>query len=486
MSHENDAQSVPAVTSIGRRAVVIGSGIAGLAAAAALSPFFGQVAVLERDVLPTTPARRPGTPQDGHAHGLLVGGLQSLEALLPELSASFAAAGAVPVCIGQDLREEMPNGLPMPQRDFGMIAYTMSRALLEFTLRHQVLKLPNVEIRPDTHVVRIIPGGHGTRVTGVKIETGISPLETMHADLVVDASGRGQLTSALLQELHGALPEQTAIGMELGYTTALLDIPKDAPTTWKLALTHAHAPYSSRRAVLIPIENNRWMLTVGGLHDERPPGNWDQLLTYMRQFTTHTIYQAVRKQRPVGKLTRWGLAASVWRRFERLDGIPAGLLPIGDAICRFNPVYGQGMSVAAREAALLRNLLHENSHAPDPIVALGTEFPRAAAELIATPWSMAALPDLAFPRTSGERPPDLEESLQFSTALSRLAAKDASVQRMMVEVWHLLTPRSVLDDRVLLDRARAEMRSTIQTTDNALLGFLPGRLAHSQVLTTRA
>lgn len=443
---------------LGKRAVVIGAGIAGMAAAGALAGFFEQVVVLERDRLPEMPAHRPGTSQSWHAHGLLVGGLRALGALFPGIDADFASAGAVTMRINQDFREDHPTRGPMPQRDFGLSGLTMTRPIIEATLRRRASGHPNVTFRQSTPVIGIEVGSDGQRVTGVLCAAERdSSVEVIPADLVVDASGRGQPTLELLQSVGWDRLRETAIGIDLCYTTAIMAIPEDAPTDWRIALAHADAPHSGRRAVLIPVEGNRWMMTVAGRGAERPPAEWGALLAFVRDLGTRTIYSAVRRTKPIGKLARFLTPASVWRHFEGLAALPGGLVPIGDAICRFNPIYGQGMSVASKEAVLLCRLLQERATLPDPLAGLGQAFLAEAKVLIETPWSMAALPDFVYPNTRGERPADLEQSLRFSEALHRLAMRDADVQRLMVEVWHMLKPISVYQDPDLRARVAEEM-----------------------------
>ena len=208
---------------------------------------------------------------------------------------------------------------------------------------------------------------------------------------------------------------------------------------------------------MIPIEGHRWMLTVAGRGAERPPAEWNALLDFLRGLSTPTIYNAVCRLKPTGRLARFLLPESVRRHFETMKVLPDGLLPIGDAVCRFNPVYGQGMSVAAKEAVLLHNVLGAQAALPDPLSGLAQEFLAEAKSLVDTPWTMAALPDLAYPDTRGDRPADLQRSLQFAGALSRLAARDEAVQRMVVEVWHMLKPRSILHDPELTQLVEEEM-----------------------------
>ena len=443
---------------IGKRAVVIGAGIAGLAAAGALSSYFEQVLVLERDGLSSATAPRPGASQGWHAHGLLVGGLMALGELYPALGDDFLRAGAVPLRVNADLREEFPDRDPMPQRDFGISGYTMSRPLIERVLRRRALQQNNISIRQNSDVVAIAADTANRRVTGVRCSTaGSNAHDMIAADLVVDASGRGQLTGELLQSIGLPRPRETAIGIDLCYTTAILPRPDDAPTDWSIVLTQPDAPRSSRRAVMIPIEGHRWMLTVAGRGTERPPAEWHPLLDYVQGLSTQTIYHAVHQLRPVGRLARFLLPESVRRHFEELQAMPDALVPIGDAICRFNPVYGQGMSVAAREAVLLHHLLGARASLTDPLCGLGKEFLAEASPLIDTPWNMAALPDFAYPDTRGDRPEDLERSLKFAGALARIAVRDEAVQRLLIEVWHLIRPHSVLAEPELMQRVEEEM-----------------------------
>ena len=148
---------------------------------------------------------------------------------------------------------------------------------------------------------------------------------------------------------------------------------------------------------MLPLESNRWMLTLGGRRGDKPPGDWEGFLAYMQQLPTPTIYDAVKRAERLGEIARFGFPASVRQHFERLEAFPRGLLPFGDAICRFNPVYGQGMSVAAQEACLLHQLLRKQAEKSDPLAGLASAFFTEAGALIETPWSLAAVSDFAFP-----------------------------------------------------------------------------------------
>jgi 2-polyprenyl-6-methoxyphenol hydroxylase-like FAD-dependent oxidoreductase len=440
---------------IGRQAVVVGAGIAGLAAARVLADYFEHVTVLERDTLPGDACHRSGIPQSKHVHGLLSGGQRALSDLFPDFEQDLVRSGAVPLRVGLDIRAEMQGYDPFPQRDLGWIVYSMSRPLIEFTIRQQVAQYANITLHPRCRAQSFEAAPDGTAVAAVRFVTGDGGNERLPADLVVDATGRGNLALGLLESIGRAQPQETVIEVDIGYATAIFAIPDDASVSWRGVRTFAQAPQRSRAGLMLPLEGNCWMLTLGGRHADKPPGDVDGFLAYSQQLRTPTIYNAIKRAKQVGEIVRFGFPASVWRHFEQVKPFPRGLLPIGDAICRFNPVYGQGMSVAAQEALLLHQLLRRQAEESDPLAGLAPAFFGGACALIETPWAQAAVADFSFPETKGQRPPDFARTLEFRAALTRLAARDPNVHKLMAEVQLLVKPPSVLRDPDLVERVWA-------------------------------
>ena len=445
---------------LARQAVVVGAGMAGLAAARVLADYFEHVTVLERDTLPTETSHRSGIPQSKHVHALLGGGQRALSDLFPGVEDDLARAGAVPFRVGLDVRLETPRHDPFPRRDLGWIAYSMSRPLIELVVRRRVEQQPNVRLCPRCRAQNLETTPDGSTVTAVRFENSGGRGDRLQADLVVDASGRGTLTLGLLEAVGHPPPQETVIGVDIGYASAIFAIPDDFSGDWKGVRTLAQVPQHSRGGLMLALEGNCWILTLAGRHADKPPGDADGFLTYAKQLRTPTIYNAIRRAERVGDIARFGFPASVWRHFERIEAFPRGLLPIGDTICRFNPVYGQGMSVAAQEAVLLRRLLLKLEEEADPLAQLAPAFFAEACALIETPWALAAIPDFVFPQTRGERPPDFERTREFGAALTLLAARDAHVHKLMIEVQQLLMPRSALRNPDLVERVRAVMAET--------------------------
>jgi 2-polyprenyl-6-methoxyphenol hydroxylase-like FAD-dependent oxidoreductase len=442
-------------TAIGKQAIVVGAGMGGLTAARALADYFERVLVLERDALPKQAEARAGTPQAKHVHALLGGGQRALSELFPRVEHDLIKAGAVPVRVGLDIRMERPGYDPFPQRDLGWDAYAQSRALIEFTVRARVSAHANVALRDRCRVEALIGSADGGAVSGVRWVEPDRSRVSLDADLVIDASGRGDVTLALLESLGLPRPEATTIGVDIAYATATFAIPDDAPPDWKGVFSFPASPKSSRGSLLLPLEGRQWIVTVAGRHGDNPPGDEAGFLAFTRELRTPTINDAIKRAKRLGDIARFRFPESVFRHYEALEAFPRGLLVLGDALCRFNPIYGQGMSVAAMEALALSRLLATRAGERDPLAGLARSFFTEASTLIDTPWTQAAIPDFLHPQTRGQRPSGFEQMLNFGLALTKLAASDPAVHKLTAEVQHLLRPRSAYMDPALVQRVSA-------------------------------
>jgi 2-polyprenyl-6-methoxyphenol hydroxylase-like FAD-dependent oxidoreductase len=442
---------------IGKDAIVVGAGIGGLTTAGALADFFEHVVVLERDALPQQAEVRAGTPQARHVHLLLGGGQRALSALFPCFEDDLARADAVPLRAGLDLRMERPGYDPFPQRDLGWLTYAQSRAQIEFTVRERVSALANVTLRDRCRVETLVADDGRRAVTGVQCVDASGRHDRLAADLVVECSGRGDLTLALLASLGYPRPDVTTLGVDIAYSTAIFAIPDDAPADWKSVFTLPGLGKGSRGALLAPLEGRRWIVTTAGRHGDNPPGDVAGFMEFLRTFRTSTIATAVAQAKLLGDIVRFRFPESINRHYDRLRTFPKGLLVLGDAICRFNPVYGQGMSVAAMEAHALKGLLATYAKDADPLGGLASAFFAEAAALIETPWMQAAIPDLVHPEARGERPPDFELTLKIAAAFTKLAARDPAVHKLTAEVGNLLKPRAAYFDPALMQRVQAVM-----------------------------
>jgi 2-polyprenyl-6-methoxyphenol hydroxylase-like FAD-dependent oxidoreductase len=439
---------------LGRRAVVIGAGIGGLSAAGALAKYFEQVEILERDGLPVCAGSRSGTPQDRHPHGLLAGGLRALDQIFPGFKSDLAAAGAVPVSFARDVQFEHPEVGVLPKRDFGISVQCATRPLIELVLRRRAEAVANIMLRPASRVIGIVPAAGGAGVRGVQFVNGSGRFETLDADLVVDASGRGAPTLTLLDALCWDRPQMTEIGVDITYATAVVEIPPDATTEWKLVLTLPDPPHLALHAIMVPTEDGRWITAIADHSATAWIETWDAFLEASRSLITPTVHNALRYAQPPEGIRHYRFPVSTWKHFERLPRLPRGVLPVADAFCRFNPIHGQGMSSAAKQALLLQDML-DRAADPDPIAAVQAGFMAEVASVLETPWIMSTSADLVFPQTRGERPDNFAEARQFEAALFRAAVADPVVHRAMIEVAQLLQPHQRLHEPDVVRRIEA-------------------------------
>jgi 2-polyprenyl-6-methoxyphenol hydroxylase-like FAD-dependent oxidoreductase len=440
---------------LGRQAVVVGAGIGGLAAAGALARHFERVDILERDRLAASVASRSGTPQDRHPHGLLAGGLRALDEIFPGFKHDLAAAGAVPVAFARDVQFERPDVGVLPKRDFGIPVLCATRPLIELVLRRRAEAGANITLRPASRVTGIVPAASGAGAQGIRFVNGSGRSETLDADLVVDASGRAAPTLTLLDALGWDRPQMTEIGVDISYNTAMVEIPRDAPAEWKLVLTLPDPPRVALHSVLVPTEDGRWIIAIADHGATTWIETWDAFLEASRSLITPTVHNALRYAGPPDGIRHYRFPVSTWKHFERLLRLPRGVLPVADAFCRFNPIHGQGMSSAAKQARLLQDVLDRSAADPDPVAALQAGFMAEVAAVLETPWIMSTSADLAFPRTRGERPDNFAEAREFEAALFRAAVADPVVHRAMLEVAQLLQPHQRLHEPDIVRRIEA-------------------------------
>jgi 2-polyprenyl-6-methoxyphenol hydroxylase-like FAD-dependent oxidoreductase len=431
-------------TQIGDRAVVLGASLAGLLAARVLADSYGQVTVIDRDDLPQAPMHRRGVPHGRLIHALLARGHQALEELLPGLTAELVAFGVPTGDMLADARLYL-SGHRLRQVNTGLGLLCVSRPALEGHVRARLRALPNVRFLDSCDVVGLTTTPDSRRVTGARVLRRVdgSAEERVAADLVVDATGRGSRTPVWLEALGYTRPEREQVRIGLGYATRTYRLPPDA-LDGDLALLQAATPQHPRTGALHALDGDRWMLTLAGILGDHPPLDPAGFLDFARSLRFPDIHQAIRDAEPLDDPVGFRFPASVRHRYERLDRFPDRLLVLGDAVASFNPIYGQGMSVAAVEALALRRHLERGTE-PQP-----RRWFRDLARVVDVPWDMAAGGDLVFPGVLGRR--TLKVRL-VSTYLTRLhaAAHDAHLSTAFIRVAGLVAPpQSLLRPGIVL------------------------------------
>ncbi|WP_326790008.1 FAD-dependent oxidoreductase [Streptomyces sp. NBC_00151] len=382
------------------RAVVIGAGLGGVMAAAALSPAVDEVIVLDRDELPDGPEHRKGLPQGRHAHLLMPGGLDAMEELIPKTSIRehLLAAGAREISLSSGMLALSPEGWFHRWRHDSHNMITSSRALLDWAVRTAVVdNTGNVEVR-TTHVVDLT--GDARRVRGVLVGTAANP-EVLDADIVVDASGRGSRILTWLTTLGITGIDEIRVDAGLVNATRIYRTPPGAEN-FPLTMVQAN-PYlgePGRSAVIVPIEGNRWMVSLGGTRGGEPPADPDGFLRYTLDLPHSIVGRLLSGAEPLTDVFVSHSTSNSRRYVEKARDWPDGLVVLGDALATLNPAYGQGMSVAALGAQVLsRQLAQADLSTPG----LSRRVQRAAAAVVETAWSIAVSQDSMYPGVRGGR-----------------------------------------------------------------------------------
>jgi 2-polyprenyl-6-methoxyphenol hydroxylase-like FAD-dependent oxidoreductase len=376
------------------RAIVIGGSIAGLAAARVLSDHFREVVLVERDQLGAMGEHRRGVPQGRHTHGLLTGGLRALEGFFPGLSEESRRAGGLRIDLTRDAYWCFEGGehLRFVSDLDGLL---LSRPLLEGIVRERVRSIPNVHFWDGCQVQGLISSSDNRRVTGIQI-SGEVAAEPVLADLVIDATGRGSRSPIWLETIGYGTPKEVKIEVNIAYATChFLRTPEHL--NGALLASIPATPDNKRGGIILAQEGDRWVVTLSARSGEKVPTDLRQFIEFAKTLPAPYIYNVISRAQAIDEPQAARFPASVRRRYEHMNRFPEGFLVLGDAICSLNPVYGQGMSVAALEAVELDKALREGSQK------FARSFFARAAKIVDAPWSMAAGNDLRMPDVPGKR-----------------------------------------------------------------------------------
>jgi 2-polyprenyl-6-methoxyphenol hydroxylase-like FAD-dependent oxidoreductase len=433
-------------------AVVLGASITGLLTARALSAYVDRVTVVERDVVPDGPALRKGVPQAAHAHGLLASGYRVIDDFFPGIMDELEACGAPRGDVVGDFLW-FQYGHWKLRHDSGLRGITVSRPCLEAAVRRRVRAIPNVTFCEGTDAVKPVFDAAAGRVTGLIVKRrGADREETMTADLVVDAGGRGSQTPAWLQEWGYGQPEVVTVKIDVGYATRTFERRPGDLFGSMGAIVSGTPPKDSRYAAVLAAEGDRWVITLTGSVGDHPPADEAGWLAFAASLPSSAVHDLVTTARPLSDIVCYKFPANQRRLYEKLRRFPAGYLVVGDAICSFNPLYGQGMSVAAMETRALDECLAAG------LDGLAARFYARASKIVDIPWLIATGEDLRFPQVAGDRPFGTGLVNSYLERVHAVASEDPFVCRKFFDVLNLLaSPTSLMTPavawRVLARRA---------------------------------
>ncbi len=439
-------------------AVVIGGSMAGLLAARVLSDHFEQVTIIERDRLTRDAEPRKGVPQGRHVHGLLARGAVIMGEYFPDLFPTLAQDGAIPVGT-EGLRWNQLGVWMVPVRS-PVKALFQSRPFLEQHVRDQLAARDNVRIMDACEVSQLC--AHNDRITGVvlRYRTGEQHEEALSADLVVDTSGRGSRAPQWLNSLGYGNVQETSVKIDIGYATRIYRCPAHLPADWKGLNIYGRPPDDKRGGVIFPNRCGYWMVTLIGSLRDYPPDDEAGFLEFARSLTQPDLYEAIKDAEPVTPIAVYKYSANRWRHYERMKRLPEGFIIMGDAACSFNPVYAQGMSVAAIEAQSLDRCLREQEMfaGNNGLVGFTQRFQQAIARDIKTPWLLSTGEDLRYPGAEGKRSLSIRLLNRYMRRVIELTASEPRMTATLLRVRNLLKPLSTLfQSRIILAVLRQEL-----------------------------
>jgi 2-polyprenyl-6-methoxyphenol hydroxylase-like FAD-dependent oxidoreductase len=419
--------------------------MAGLSGARALADAFDEVIVIEKDSLPDGSVARRGVPQANHVHVLLEAGWQSLEDFFPGFLDELTAEGGI-VLDDNSSSKSYSGGNSLADPPEKPPVYMASRPLMESIVRQRVDSTDNISLQEGSQFVKYLSDEDSSTITGVEVRDETTELVTYDTDLVVDATGKTSRTPKWL-ETHGyESPDVDKVSINLAYSTAYVERPPEDLTT----ITVRPTPSLPRGGVAIPVEGDRWVVTLWGMHGDQPPHDIDEYVEYAESFPIPDLADLLTEHQILSDtVDYYPYPMSRRRRYEDLDQFPDGLVVMGDAIASFNPTFGQGMSVANLEAVELHNALAD---ADEGNFALN--FFDRAGSVVDSAWRVSTSSDFQFPQTEGPKPEGTDFLNWYLSELTRKAQTDGTLTQALNQVMSMKKPpqsllRPEIKDRVV-------------------------------------
>ncbi len=442
----------------GTHALILGASMSGLLAARTLSDFYDQITLVERDRLLSEPVRRGGVPHSMQPHLLLVRGSNILEDLFPGFTDDLDAAGVPAWKDGDFAKFAWSIGGHVLTRSgrlrepTELSIYFPSRPLLEHLVYKRIQAIGNIRVMDGHDAAELTRDANHSRISGatvVNIDTGDTTAVT--ADLVVDATGRGSRTPALLETLGYGRPQQIEVVVRLTYTSLPLSIPANMRPDVHIA--SFPKPGRPKGYALWQNENDTRIFCVATLGKHPPLSQRTDMISLIEEFAPRQFVDTVQAAEPLGTPVRYTFPSNRWRRYDKMRNTPDGLLVVGDAICSFNPVYGQGMTVAAIEALTLGHCLRDGQHR------LPKRFFRATGKTIGVAWRTAVGSDLALPEITGRRSVSMRSSSVYLDQVLTAAESDPIVAEQLLRVTGMIdSSSSLLRPSILARVAMARRR----------------------------
>jgi 2-polyprenyl-6-methoxyphenol hydroxylase-like FAD-dependent oxidoreductase len=430
-------------------AVVLGASISGLLAGRVLADFFDEVILLDKEGLDQGPVPRRAVPQGNHIHVILAPTYHVLNRFLPDLIEDLVAGGAHVFDAGTDLQFHV-HGNFLARGQTGQKLIGSTRPFFEDRLRRRVKRIDNVEIRTCHRFVGWVASEDRRRIEGVTVEYG-GREAAMRADLVVDARGLSSVLPKELEALGYDAPGREIVGVDLEYTSRLYSASGFSPG-WNLLIVNPSPPKSTMGALIEQVEDDRWIVTQFAYFGDHAPTDDAGFLERARSLAVPDIAEFLAVADPVSDFQRFGTRQCTMRRFDELEKFPDRLIAVGDAVCNLNPIYGQGMTKAARESARLWDALASHLECSDSMDGFSDAFRRSLPGAGAKwAWQLTSGNDLAYPQTRGTRRPEGAFMRWYMRRLFIRSAQSLDARKRLLDVLMLVEPPThLIKPRMLL------------------------------------
>lgn len=419
-------------------AIVIGGSIGGLMAAKVLSKHYDKVYVFEkRKFSQDGISPEVELPQIKHNHGLLRKGTMNLESIFPGLQKELKDYGAKTIMMGTELpwfhhgywKKPFKNGIP---------TVFLTRILLEKTIRKRVLSVSNIEIIYEATVHEFIFENNLIKGCKFTIRENFEQ-QICNADIVIECTGRGSKLKNWLKNNNLEEVKSSKVKMKAGYSTIYIERDNNDFNYYPNGLIYVADRYEI--AAIMPIENNQWILSVAGILGEYPASTYDELLEFIKKYKSPIIHNIAKNAKPLHhkKVEIARFDENCWNHYENLKKLPYNLFIMGDSFASFNPIYGQGMTMASFGAINLDSILSSNKN---NLARASKRYYAQMKTVIDHAWKISSIEDLRYPEVEGQRDISFNFIKKYIDKVHLVSSYSENVHRKFLEVQHMLKPAS--------------------------------------------
>ena len=425
---------------VSKKAIVIGGSIAGLLAARILSDHFEEVVLIEKDRFSEDGKVRNGTPQANHIHLLLARGKEILLDYFPDLEREMIESGANKIDFLNDGKFYLPSG--WAQRfESGVITFTCTRTLLENSIRHQVQKISKIKIQDGTVIASYVLEG----TDRISLKTMAN--EAIHADLIVDCTGRNTMTPDWLEDIGYPKLAETKVDSYVGYATRRYIPPKNIQRDWKMLSILSNPITNPRLGAIYPIEDGKWLVFLSGIGKVYPPTEEDGYLEFAKSLESDELYDAMKDAIPDSEIYGYRVKGSRRYHYESMSRWPDNFIVLGDAVAVFNPFYGQGITSAALGVKVLDGMLGKQGLDKS----FTKKFQKRLAKAVSLPWILGTSEDLRWPTTVGKKPNMMTKLVQnHAQRVLLLGPKSKLATESFLRMMHMISSPAIIFHPIIL------------------------------------